>query len=78
LKKILFIVNPIAGPKSNKLNNQLIYDAFQDSSDYKFEIINTAYKGHSIEIIQKVVQEKSTLFPLQFYPLVLGTDLRII
>jgi len=59
LKKILFIVNPIAGPKSNKLNNQLIYDAFQDSSEHKFEIINTAYKGHSIEIIQKVVQEKS-------------------
>lgn len=58
MKKILFIVNPIAGPKSNKLNQDLIHNEFSDSPDFSYEIETTEYKGHGLEIIKESIQNK--------------------
>ena len=59
MKRLLFIINPIAGPQSNKLEEQLIYDAFKDVANIEFTILYTEFQGHGLEIIEKVVEDSS-------------------
>lgn len=59
-KKIVFIINPIAGVKSKrKLEKQI--DQFFSKQDFVLQILYTAYPSHALELAEQAVAEKPFL-----------------
>ncbi|MBP7399482.1 MAG: diacylglycerol kinase family lipid kinase [Chitinophagales bacterium] len=56
-RKIMFIINPVAGIKHKKRIPNLV-EKFLDHSQFDHEIIYTEYRGHATELAQKAVAEK--------------------
>lgn len=59
MKRILFIINPIAGTALKQLNEQAISETFSDSKKFRFTIEYTNYAGHGFEIATNAVSENS-------------------
>ncbi len=57
-RRILFIINPIAGAKIRRANKATIKRVFAHS-DIQYDIIYTEYAGHGRDLAKKVVQENS-------------------
>lgn len=52
MKKILFIINPIAGTFLRQFKQKYVESFLSDSSQYYYEVKTTEYKGHEIELTQ--------------------------
>jgi YegS/Rv2252/BmrU family lipid kinase len=59
-KKIVFIINPIAGGKGKSRLERKIDQFFQDS-EYKLIKLYTAYPSHALELAESAVKEKPAL-----------------
>mgnify|MGYP000480176231 CR=1 FL=1 len=58
MKNILFIINPIAGPKIKKLNEELIHKCFSDESEYSYRVLFTDFAGHAKELIEEELTQR--------------------
>ncbi len=59
-KKVVFIANPISGTQSKKQVLQCI-DQYIDKSKYDYEVKNTQYAGHAVELAAKAVKDKADM-----------------
>lgn len=56
MKKLLFIINPNAGTKLKKINQNII-DNNVDKSLFDYKIVFTEYAGHATEIAKNALEE---------------------
>ena len=60
MKKILFIINPIAGTKARRLTENHIKELFSEK-DFDVTIIHTTHPGHAVELAKQSITDKINL-----------------